>query len=260
MAVRSGGRRRSCCCRSRSARHAGSLLALTGTPVNVIVSDAAADAGVGQLRVLRVRAGRRAAGRRDDRDRRAARRAAAAARGRRGRSPPRLQRPRADAGRSSTGSTQPEALMTRRSGVAEVVIPPRSASPASGSSRAWSPTAATSSCSAVQRKGEELAGRDGARGGRHAAARRAPGARWTSISTTRTCSWSTRRRSVRRQAVPLGPRRAARARRARRRWSSLLATGAVPAGRRGAARRGGDRAARACSRSSRPTAASRGRR
>ena len=30
--------------------HAGSLLALTGTPVNVIVSDAAADAGVGSLR------------------------------------------------------------------------------------------------------------------------------------------------------------------------------------------------------------------
>ena len=29
--------------------HAGSLLALTGTPVNVIVSEAAADAGVGQF-------------------------------------------------------------------------------------------------------------------------------------------------------------------------------------------------------------------
>ena len=29
--------------------HAGSLLALTGTPVNVIVSDAAADAGVGRF-------------------------------------------------------------------------------------------------------------------------------------------------------------------------------------------------------------------
>ena len=30
------------------AAHAGSLLALTGTPVNVIVSDAAGDAGVGR--------------------------------------------------------------------------------------------------------------------------------------------------------------------------------------------------------------------
>ena len=29
------------------AAHAGSLLALTGTPVNVLVSDAAVDAGVG---------------------------------------------------------------------------------------------------------------------------------------------------------------------------------------------------------------------
>ena len=33
---------------------------------------------------------------------------------------------------------------------------------------------------------------------------------------------------MRRQAVPLGPGREARARRARRRWSILLATGAVP--------------------------------
>jgi Na+/H+ antiporter NhaD/arsenite permease-like protein len=32
--------------------HAGSLLALTGTPVNVIVSDAAGDAGVGRFGYL----------------------------------------------------------------------------------------------------------------------------------------------------------------------------------------------------------------
>ena len=61
------------------AAHAGSLLVLTGTPVNVIVSEAAGDAGVGELRLLRVRARGRAARARDDRDRGPVRRAAAAA-------------------------------------------------------------------------------------------------------------------------------------------------------------------------------------
>ena len=46
------------------AAHAGSLLVLTGTPVNVIVSEAADEAGVGTLRLLRVRARRPAAARR----------------------------------------------------------------------------------------------------------------------------------------------------------------------------------------------------
>ena len=51
--------------------HAGSMLALTGTPVNIIVSDAAADAGGAPLRVLRVRARRgSAAGRHAGRHRR----------------------------------------------------------------------------------------------------------------------------------------------------------------------------------------------
>ena len=41
------------------AAHAGSLLALTGTPVNVLVSDAAVDAGLPAVRLFRVRPGRR---------------------------------------------------------------------------------------------------------------------------------------------------------------------------------------------------------
>ena len=48
------------------AAHAGSLLALTGTPVNVIVSDAAATPA-SALRLLRVRARRRPAGHGRDR-------------------------------------------------------------------------------------------------------------------------------------------------------------------------------------------------
>ncbi len=40
------------------AAHAGSMLALTGTPVNVLVGNAADDAGVGTVRLLRVRVGR----------------------------------------------------------------------------------------------------------------------------------------------------------------------------------------------------------
>ena len=43
------------------AGHAGSLLALTGTPVNVLVSDAAVNGGLRAVRLLRVCLGRRAA-------------------------------------------------------------------------------------------------------------------------------------------------------------------------------------------------------
>ena len=53
--------------------HAGSLLALTGTPVNVIVSDAAGDAGVGRFGFFEFALVGRPAGRRSDRDRRAVR-------------------------------------------------------------------------------------------------------------------------------------------------------------------------------------------
>jgi di/tricarboxylate transporter len=105
--------------------HAGSLLTLTGTPVNVIVSDAAADAGVGHFaffefalagvplvvgtiaivallgpRLLPVRTARTIESDFSEHARTLARQYE-------------LEQP-------------PEALVTRRSGVAEVVIPPRS--------------------------------------------------------------------------------------------------------------------------------------
>ena len=58
--------------------HAGSLLALTGTPVNVIVSDAADDAGAGGFGFFEFALVGVPLAARDDRDRRALRRAAAA--------------------------------------------------------------------------------------------------------------------------------------------------------------------------------------
>ena len=106
--------------------HAGSLLTLTGTPVNVIVSDAAADAGVGRFAYFEfalvgvplvlgtiaivVLLGERLLPSRT----------------------PRRIRPDFS-GHARTLIKQyeldrpPDALLTRRSGVAEVVIPPRSA-------------------------------------------------------------------------------------------------------------------------------------
>ena len=59
--------------------HAGSLLALTGTPVNVLVSEARGRCGAAAVRLLRVHARRRAAADRHDRDRRPVRHEAAAA-------------------------------------------------------------------------------------------------------------------------------------------------------------------------------------
>ena len=53
--------------------HAGSMLALTGTPVNVLVSEAAQNAGLRAVRLLRVRHHRRAAAGGDHRDHRAVR-------------------------------------------------------------------------------------------------------------------------------------------------------------------------------------------
>ena len=68
------------------AAHAGSLLALTGTPVNVIISDYAADAGVGRFGFFEFAlVGIPLVGR-DDPDRRAARAPAAAGAQLRGRS------------------------------------------------------------------------------------------------------------------------------------------------------------------------------
>lgn len=73
------------------AAHAGSLLLLTGTPVNIIISETAADAGCPAHRVRRIRLGRCALGDRHDRDRGAVRREAAA---------------RPHRGRDATGSEQ----------------------------------------------------------------------------------------------------------------------------------------------------------
>ena len=81
------------------AAHAGSLLALTGSPVNVLVSEAVAGRRACGLRLLRVRARRHAAAHRQHGDHRAVRREAAAAPQRRV-DARRLQPPRPDPGRA----------------------------------------------------------------------------------------------------------------------------------------------------------------
>ena len=68
--------------------HAGSLLALTGTPVNVIVSDAAADAGVGSFGFFEFALVGVPLRARRDRDRRAASASACCRSATRARSPP----------------------------------------------------------------------------------------------------------------------------------------------------------------------------
>ena len=159
---------------------------------------------------------------------------------------------------SSTGSTPSRRrLLTRARGVAEVVIPPRSALVGETRSRAWSPTAATSSCSPSSAGARSSPGETTLAVG-DTLLLRAPGARSTSTSTTPTCWSSTSPTLVRRQAVAARRGRAAGPRRRWRRWSSLLATGVVPpavAGLLAACAM----VLSACSRSSRPTAASRGR-
>ena len=93
--------------------HAGSLLALTGTPVNVIVSRLRATTPAsGRLRLLRVRARRRPARRGHDRDRRPLRRAAAAAPQRRGDPAPTSAATPARWS-SSTGSREPRRRCSR---------------------------------------------------------------------------------------------------------------------------------------------------
>ena len=127
--------------------HAGSLLTLTGTPVNVIVSEAAARRRRGRFGYFDVRARRRAARRRDDRDRRALRRAPAA-RPRRARGSRRLQPARAHADRAvrarPAGDRAAHPPVRRRRGRDPAAL---GADRRDASSRAWSPRAATSSCS-----------------------------------------------------------------------------------------------------------------
>jgi di/tricarboxylate transporter len=137
--------------------HAGSLLLLTGTPVNVIVSQAAADAGVGRFgffefglvgvplvagtiaivvlfgeRLLPHRSGRTVS--RDFGDH---------------------ARTLVEQYELGDGAT---ALLTRRSGVAEVVVPPRSALVGELAYPGMVTESGDLVVLAVQRKGEDLAG------------------------------------------------------------------------------------------------------
>ena len=176
------------------AAHAGSMLALTGSPVNVIVSEAANDAGRRLLRLLRVHPRRRPAlagtvaivvllGRRLLPDRK-----------------PRhisgLQRPRPHAAAASTSSTDaaPSRSTDRRSGVAEVVIPPRSGLVGEPAFPGMVTDSGDLVVLAVQRNGRATSGP--ARRSSPPATRccsRARGTPWRRTSTIPTCSSSTAR-------------------------------------------------------------------
>ena len=212
------------------AAHAGSLLVLTGTPVNVIVSEAADDAGVGELRLLRVRARRRAAPDRDDRDRRPAS-ASGCCRTRSPRvAPARLQRPRAHArravrARARRRTTLLHAQAGRRRGRDPAALERDRRDRLPGHGHRQRRPRRSSPCSARARSsgpGETVLAV-----GRHAAPARHVGrARREPRRSGRA-----RRRRTRRSCA--GRRcRSGRGRSARsscsRRWSSLLATGAVP--------------------------------
>ena len=171
------------------AAHAGSLLALTGTPVNVIVSDYAAEAGVGRFGffefalvgvplvvgtiLIVVLLGPRLLPER---------------------SPRAITRDFSGHARTLVEhyglEDAPDPLLTRGSGVAEVVIPPRSGL----IGEAVFPGMVTDSGDlvvlAVHRKGEELAGESTFAAG-DALLLRERGARSRSTSPIRTCSSST---------------------------------------------------------------------
>ena len=238
--------------------HAGSLLALTGTPVNVIVSDYAADAGVGRfgffefaLVGIPLVVGTIA-------DRRAARASGCCRSARRGRS---RATSATTPGRSSS-STGWRTLRTRcsrrGSGVAEVVIPPRSGL----IGEAVFPGMVTDSGDlvilAVQRKGEELGRRVRARRRRHAPAA-------GRVGRARGAPRRPRRARRRRRPSSCAARRcrsgpgAKRALADPRRHGRPARHGRRAGGRCRASRRRRDRAARACSRWSRRTGRSPGR-
>ena len=228
------------------------------SPVNVIVSEAADDAGVGRFGFFEFALVGVPLARRHDRDRRAPRRAAAPDTGP-AVDPARLQRPRANARRavrrSTTSRTPADARRGRRRGRHPATLRPRRRDGVPGDGhRERRPRRARRPA-----QGRGRSRRDHARGRRHAPppgdlgrARRAPrrprrarGRRARRRSVARPCR-SGRARSAT-LVVLAGDGRAAR-------------DGAVPAGRRRAACRGRDRPLAACSRSSRPTAASSGRR
>jgi di/tricarboxylate transporter len=205
--------------------HAGSLLALTGTPVNVIISDAAADAGVGRFAYLEfalvgvplvigtiaivVLFGERLLPHR---------------------SPRSTTRDFSDHARTLVEHYElehaPSSLYTRRTGVAEVVIPPRS--PLVGDS--VFPGMVTDSGDlvvlAVRRKGEELAGQSELEVGDTMLLQGTWGALDYHLADPEVITVD-RPDLVRRQAVPLGPG-AKRAIGVLVGMVVLLATGAVP--------------------------------
>jgi len=135
--------------------HAGSLLALTGTPVNVIVSDAAADAGVGRFAFLEfalvgvplvvgviaivVVFGERLLPQRTPRS---------------------IAPDFSDHARTLIAQYEldeaPDALLTRSSGVAEVVIPPRSELAGDTVFPGMVTTSGDLVILAVQRRGEDV--------------------------------------------------------------------------------------------------------
>ena len=130
------------------AAHAGSMLALTGSPVNVIVSNAAKDAGGDYFGFFEFTLRRRAAARRHRRHRPASRRAARRRRATRATSP----RTSATTPARWLATTSSTTRRPVRSTTGAPVSPRWSSLHGRGSSatrcsRGWSPTAATSWCS-----------------------------------------------------------------------------------------------------------------
>jgi di/tricarboxylate transporter len=205
--------------------HAGSLLALTGTPVNVIVSDAADEAGVGSFnffefalvgvplvigsiaivvlfgeRLLPTQKAR--ASTRDFSD---------------------LARTLVD--QYSLGD-DPDALVTRRSGLAEVVLPPRSALIGETVFPGMVTDSGDLVVLAVQRKGEDLSGETQLAVGDTLLLQGSWGALEYHLDDPEVLVVD-EPSLVRRQAVPLGPG-AKRALVVLAGMVILLATGAVP--------------------------------
>ncbi len=217
--------------------HAGSLLALTGTPVNVIVSDAAADAGVGASGSSRSRWS--ACRWSPARSRSSCSSASGCCRSGRPRS---IAPDFSDHARTLIAQYEldhpEEALLTRRvrrgrgGDPAALGAGRRPGVPGHGH-RERRPRRARRAAPGRGRR----RGRDRARGGRHAAAAGHVGGARSPTSTTSEVLVVDPPELVRRQAVPLGRGREARAGRAGGAWSSLLATGVVPAGGRRAGRR-----------------------
>ena len=125
LAVRLGRPPRSCCCRSRSARTRVAAHADGHACQRDRLECLATNAGVGTFGFFEFALVGIPLLARHDRDRRPLRRAPAATPQRRG-DPPRPQPPRPHARSRVPARADPGALVTRSSGIAEVVVPPRS--------------------------------------------------------------------------------------------------------------------------------------